>query len=177
MDTFTDAGNGATQPPVNFDDFAVGRREYAEPPPESTAPPRLSVKPIPDELILEGAATLTAFGIPTVEGQEAYEEMYKAQARPLLKLTRLGEALAEYGIGMNVAGGEGPAWLRIAMGMGGLAGIAYVLRFPDRVPPALMARLATLGMQQQQATQAQSAGPAAPEPATPDPAATAEAVA
>lgn len=173
---FTEAGNGAIQPPVdpvNFDDFAAGRREYADPPLESAAP-RPSVKPIPDELILEGAATLTAFGIPTVESQTAYEEIYKAQARPLLKFTRLGEALAEYGIGMPAAGGEAPAWLRIAMGMGGLAGIAYVLRFPERVPPALMARLAALGMQQQQA---QAAGPTAPEPATPDPAATAEAVA
>lgn len=176
MDTFSESrsGNGVTHPPdpsINFDDFAAGRREYAETPGvESFAPtPTPSVKPFPDELILEGAATLTAFGIPTVEGQEAYEQQYKAFARPLLKMTRLGEALAEYGIGMNVAGGEGPAWLRIAMAMGGLAGIAYMLRWPERLPPQLVGVLATLGMQQAQTAQAPMPPDASPPAPAPEP--------
>jgi hypothetical protein len=99
-----------------------------EAPPDNK--PKFEVIPFTDAEVVTGAAFIAMFGgermemFTTEQEKEAFAKGFMSIAPLTLKSLKLGEALAEYGIGKNSMPGIGqveamPAWLRI--GLGGVA--------------------------------------------------------
>lgn len=90
------------------------------------AAPRRRVRPIPDARLAQGLAFVAAWGVPRQSEAVAHIE---AAVRPGIEDGRLGEALAELGIGIpEGVGSDAPAWLRASVVLAVAGFTAYQTR-------------------------------------------------